>query len=509
MILVGGLAALLQAFVSLSATAKVLIAVSSAAALISLCFYAAGAQDPDENSPDSLSGWNLLAIVPFFDTRFDFLNAAFQHSGQSIFKFKLLQNTVIAVSGAEGRKDFLTSRGLDINEGFKLLSGAIPMLPGVTSDLQARRIATIHKRLSMAQTSEHLSRLLPKILDDGERLMGLWGNSGTIDIFDCIPRMFFQTSVRCLSATEIADDDDAVARLKQLYDTLDTATTPASVLFPWFPSPSMISKLVATVKIYKIVNGVVQKRTQSGVVEDDTLQILVDNADDKMVMIGFIMGLLVAGARSTGTTASWLTIFLAGHPEWRMKAREEAESLLLTHSCYSPGDSVKSALASIPLEIWENETPIFDSLIRETLRLAQPHTAMRRNMGPDAYIGGKRVPSGSYVVYPFSDVHLDSELYPDPWTFNPARPENKTPHSWIGWGGGTTVCMGQRLARLSLKLITALMLLELDFDLVDRRTGQPPLVLPQPNWNDALTCKPDNEDTRHMRYRRRQCMAKS
>ncbi|THH29172.1 hypothetical protein EUX98_g5017 [Antrodiella citrinella] len=500
MIFIGGLMLLIQAFIAQSATTKLLVAVPSAAALVALWFYAAGVDDLEE-TPVTLKGWRVPTALAFFHSRFDFLNSAFKASGQAIFQFKLFQHTVVAVSGAEGRKDFLNSRGLDINEGFKLLSGAIPMLPGVTSELQARRITTIHKRLSTAQSSEHLARLIPKLLEDGERAVRLWGQSGIIDIFDCIPTIFFQTSVRSLSSTELANDEEVVARLKQLYDKLDETTTPASVLFPWFPSPSMLSKLMTTKRIYDIVNGTVAQRMKSGVVQDDTLQVLVDSADDRLVMVGFIMGLLVAGSRSTGTTASWIITFLAGHPEWKAKARAEAETLLFTQSSYASGSSIQSALASIPLEAWESEMPVFDSIIRETLRLAQPHTAMRRNMGPDTYIAGAKVPSGAYVVYPFSDVHLNGELYPDPWKFDPGRPEGKTPHSWIGWGGGSTVCLGQRLARLSLKLITVLMLLELDFDLVDRRTGQPPRSLPQPNWNDALTCKPQ-EEIRHMRYRK-------
>lgn len=75
-------------------------------------------------------------------------------------------------------------------------------------------------------------------------------------------------------------------RLKHLYDQLDAATTPASVLLPWFPSPSMMKKLLATKRIYDIVNGVVKKRIQSGLAQDDTLQILIDHADDRLVMVG-------------------------------------------------------------------------------------------------------------------------------------------------------------------------------------------------------------------------------
>ncbi len=77
-----------------------------------------------------------------------------------------------------------------------------------------------------------------------------------------------------------------------------------------------------------------------------------------------------------------------------------------------------------------------DMLIRETLRIAQPHMAMRRNVGPEMYIDGKVIPTGTLVVYPFSDVHLNPELYPDPWRFDPARPHLRADFAYVGLGGG-------------------------------------------------------------------------
>ena len=79
-----------------------------------------------------------------------------------------------------------------------------------------------------------------------------------------------------------------------------------------------------------------------------------------------------------------------------------------------------------------------DMLIRETLRIAQPHTAMRRNMGPETYIDGKVIPTGTLVVYPFSNVHLNPSLYPDPWRFDPTRPHHQADFAYLGWGGGTS-----------------------------------------------------------------------
>src|SRR5271154_5478212 len=108
------------------------------------------------------------------------------------------------------------------------------------------------------------------------------------------------------------------------------------------------------------------------------------------------MGLIVAGARSTGRTgnasrrvvqlfanaigtASWMFIYLGNSLEWRAKAAAEVESVLFARPPPSGSSySLAAHLATVPLEVWESETPVLDALIRETLRIAQPHTAMRK-----------------------------------------------------------------------------------------------------------------------------------
>lgn len=50
----------------------------------------------------------------------------------------------------------------------------------------------------------------------------------------------------------------------------------------------MLRKLVASKKVYDIVNGAINARVQSGVSRDDTLQMLVDHGDDKLVIVGVI-----------------------------------------------------------------------------------------------------------------------------------------------------------------------------------------------------------------------------
>ncbi|KAF9467869.1 cytochrome P450 [Collybia nuda] len=443
--------------------------------------------------PTSLPCYSIFSIIPFFRRRYDFLNWGFHATGQSIFQFQLLRNTVVVVSGESARQAFFTARGLDLTEGFKILSGAIPMVRGVTSDLQTKRIALIHRRLAAVQRNTPLNDLIPIILEDSRRMMETWGASGTFDPFDKIYELVFQTTVRSLSCAEISDDAALVSRLKTLYDRLDTGTTPATVLLPWLPTPAMIKKVWATKEIYDIVTQAIKSREESGISRNDSLQHLLDSGDEKLVIVGFIMGLIIAGARATGTTASWVITFLGGHPEWRVKAASEVKSLIESYSQSSmAADSLSSQLAAIPLEVWETKVPVLDAIIKETTRVAQPHTAMRRNLGPPLYIDNKIIPTGAYVVYPFSDVHLDPELYPDPWRFNPGRPEPKnTTFGYVGWGGGKTLCLGTRLAKIELKVITAMFVLGFEHRIVDK-LGNTATSLPTPNWNDILMCRPQN-----------------
>ncbi|KAF9051577.1 cytochrome P450 [Panaeolus papilionaceus] len=504
-----GLESAAHAFLSAGFATQFTIAVIT---FLLIILITSALQKEGVDSPKFLPGHSLFHITPFFRRRYDFLNWGFQATGQNIFQFNLLRNTVVVVSGESARQTFFTAKGLDLTEGFKILSGAIPMVKGVTSDLQTRRIALIHKRLSNIQRNAPLSSLIPYLLQDAKRMMEGWGSSGKFDPFDKVYELVFQLNIRSLSCTEISDDPKLVARLKELYDILDNGTTPATVLVPWLPTPAMVKKLWATKDIYEIVIQAIKDRENSGISRNDTLQMLLDSGDEKLVVVGFIMGLLIAGARATGTTASWLMTFLGGHPEWRAKAAAEIESLIASYSTsaadsptkeslLSPkfpslvesstsSQSLASLLSAIPLEAWEGETPVLDALIRETTRVAQPHTAMRRNLGPELYINNKIIPTGAYVIYPFSDVHLDPELYPDPWKFDPGRKEvTHVPFAYVGWGGGKTTCLGTRLAKIELKLVTAMFVLGFKHYVVDK-TGQPAIPLPAPNWNDILLCRP-------------------
>ncbi|KAH8980859.1 cytochrome P450 [Lactarius hatsudake] len=365
-------------------------------------------------------------------------------TGQRLFQFRLLRNNVVVVSGEQGRRDFFNAKGLDLQEGFTALSGAVPIIHGVTTGLRQNRVAKIYRRLANAQRGARLTEMIPEVLNDGRRLLRPWEKAGTVDPFDRIPETAF--------------------------DKVDRGTTPATVLFPWFPSPAMISKARATTKqIYDIIVNAIKVRKQSGVSHNDNLQLFLDSGDE----VSTIVAASILFISALSEEAPWLITYLGCHPRWRDEARAEVEGLISSHAletisaCDSPLPS-STALSSIP-------SP------------PQPHTAARRNVGPEMYIDGRVIPTGTLVVYPFSDVHLNPALYPDPWRFDPARPQLQA-DSYVGWGGGKVTCPGSRTAKLTMKLITALLLLDFDFDTVDQ-SGRIADPHPIPDWNDALACK--------------------
>jgi cytochrome P450 len=226
-----------------------------------------------------------------------------------------------------------------------------------------------------------------------------------------------------------------------------------------------------------------------------------------------MLGLSLAGSRSTGTICtsgiyqykvkwrltvsllvSWVIINLAFHPKWFLAVQQETKALVSTHTSSSPsvtGEALTQTLSEIPLTAWESQTPNLDLCIRETLRASQPYTAVRKNNGPDVTIGPYTIPSGSLVVYPFSDTALNPSSYPDPFRWDPSRVTGKdTP--FLGWGSGKHSCKGQRLGALMIKLVVACALMRYDITIVDGQ-GVKMDGPPTPDWNDPATCRPKEE----------------
>ena len=184
-----GLQSAATAFLSSGFAIQLAIAVVVLLVIISVT----SASQEDVDAPKSLPGYSLFHITSFFRKRYDFINWGFQATGQTVFQFNLLRvrlftsylaifiNLYFSVEYSycclwrECKTGFLYSQGPGSNRGLQnsfwscgcfcpfnssnliVCRAQIPMLRGVTSDLQMRRIFLIHKRLTNVQRSAPLS----------------------------------------------------------------------------------------------------------------------------------------------------------------------------------------------------------------------------------------------------------------------------------------------------------------------------------------------------------------
>ena len=140
--------------------------------------------------------------------------------------------------------------------------------------------------------------------------------------------------------------------------------------------------------------------------------------------------------------ACWALVYLSFHDEWKAKAKAEVDALVNKHTTNSSNEPLHQRLSSIHVSAWEEEMPVLDLIIRETLRISVTGLTLRRNLLEDMTFSGGLVKPGDFIAYSLADVHLNPEIYSrpdefDPTRFSPGREEDKKgTFSYLAWGAG-------------------------------------------------------------------------
>lgn len=135
-------------------------------------------------------------------------------------------------------------------------------------------------------------------------------------------------------------------------------------------------------------------------------------------------------------------MFIAHNPEWKRKISAEVHSLIQKHTDTTSSERLHQRLAAIPISAWEEDMPLLDLAIRETLRLVFNTPPLRRNIYEDLTIGGKILPKGHFLTYPVFDVHMNPDIYTEPLKFDPDRfapgreEDKKEKYAYLAWGAG-------------------------------------------------------------------------
>ncbi|KAJ0066919.1 hypothetical protein NL108_004900 [Boleophthalmus pectinirostris] len=212
--------------------------------------------------------------------------------------------------------------------------------------------------------------------------------------------------------------------------------------------------------------------------------------DDHLLMtVGDIFG---AGVETTTTVLKWAVAYLIHHPQVQKQIQEE-----LDH---------RVGLERAPQLRDRGSLPYLEATIREVLRIRPvaplfiPHVALSNTS-----IGDFSVTKGTRVVVNLWSLHHDPKEWPNPDSFEPARFLNNDGSglvipspSYLPFGAGLRVCLGEALAKMELFLFLSTMLqrftlsvrpgdplpnLEGKFGVVLQPTKYFVSALPRPCWD--------------------------
>ncbi|XP_072247608.1 steroid 17-alpha-hydroxylase/17,20 lyase-like isoform X1 [Leuresthes tenuis] len=178
-------------------------------------------------------------------------------------------------------------------------------------------------------------------------------------------------------------------------------------------------------------------------------------SDDHLLMtVGDIFG---AGVETTTTVLKWAITYLIHHPEVRLKPQRFIQGV--QRRIQDELDS-KVGMARSPQLRDRGSLPYLEATIREVLRIRPvaplliPHVALS-----DTSIGNFTVRKGTRVIINLWSLHHDEKEWNNPELFNPGRFLNNKgagltmpSSSYLPFGAGIRVCLGEALAKMELFL---------------------------------------------------------
>ncbi|MCJ0763465.1 cytochrome P450 [Variovorax sp. CYS-02] len=184
------------------------------------------------------------------------------------------------------------------------------------------------------------------------------------------------------------------------------------------------------------------------------------------------MTAFLAGHETVASTLTWWSWCMATHPEEQRRAADEVRERLQGRPP-SAGDLPRLRRLGFTLQ--------------ETMRLypAAPVLISRRCTRPVA-LGPWRLPARTLFMIPLGLMQRDARWFPEPEAFRPGRfddageppaPAADAPRgTWMPFGTGPRVCLGQHLASAEMAVIAAMLLQRFRFEVAAGAGAPQPLL---------------------------------
>tara|TARA_A100000171_G_scaffold52079_1_gene68902 strand:+ start:11313 stop:12653 length:1341 start_codon:yes stop_codon:yes gene_type:complete len=219
----------------------------------------------------------------------------------------------------------------------------------------------------------------------------------------------------------------------------------------WFRVSGTLKKhLNLTLEARDILKKLVNDRKQSGVRENDLLDMLLDaryedgNAMDEEQLIDEILILFTAGHETTSNALTFTTQLLAKHPEYQEQVFQEIQQ-------------AKKETKDL-MELLRH-VPVTTNVVEESLRLYPPAYFIDRvNIEADEF-NGMRFEKKTSLLFAVHEIHKSETHWDTPLQFNPNRFANRNYSEYASFyypfGAGPRMCIGNNFAMYEMVLTVA------------------------------------------------------
>ncbi|XP_062011788.1 cytochrome P450 72A397-like isoform X1 [Rosa rugosa] len=348
--------------------------------------------------------------------------------------------------------------------------------------------------------AEKLKRMLPAFHQSCDQMIKEWeswvskqGSSCELDVWPSLQNLTADAISRTAFGSSYEEGRKIFKLLKE--QTAYTIKSLQSVYIPgWRFLPTKMNNRMTQVdkEITGLLKGIINKREQAikagEATKDDLLGALMEsnlndiqehgknNKDVGMStedVIGECKLFYYAGQETTSVLLVWTVVLLGQNQIWQDRARQEV------------------------LQVFGSNKPDFDGLthlkvvtmiLLEVLRLYPALVVLSRTTNKTIQLGKFSLPAGVEVGLSTLLIHRDKELWGD--DANEFKPERfskgvskatNNPFSFIPFGGGPRICIGQNFALTEAKLAIALILQHFTFVLSPSYAHAPsaPMIKPQ------------------------------
>jgi cytochrome P450 len=177
-------------------------------------------------------------------------------------------------------------------------------------------------------------------------------------------------------------------------------------------------------------------------------------------IVNHMIFLLMAAHDTTTITMTAMSYYLAKHPDWQERCRDEALGLGKEQLDFDDLDQL----------------PSLDMVARESMRLITPVPAVARRTIKDTEVLGYPIPKDTHVSVSLYAGHHLADVWPDPERFDPerfspARQEDKVHrNAWMPFGNGVHKCIGLHFGMMQIKAAMHQMLLKYRWTVPDGYT---------------------------------------